>query len=107
MILITSMCIKNIYHLCIISIYNICCFFYFSNIDNNPEYDDLHTETIDEEDKYFDSESPREKSESQKVEEEVPNVELKNNSEEDELDVYMNTLIKNEITDSDADKFKK
>lgn len=74
-------------------------FFHFSNVDNNPEYDNLHIKAIDEEEKYFDSESP--------VEEEVPIVELKNNFEEDELDAYMNTLIKNEITDSVADKFKK
>lgn len=73
--------------------------FYFSNVDNNPEYDNLHIKGIDEEDKYFDSESP--------VEEEIPIVELKNNDEEDELDIYMNMLKKNEITDSVTDKLEK
>ncbi|VVC34132.1 Protein of unknown function DUF2052, coiled-coil [Cinara cedri] len=72
--------------------------FDYNNVDNNPEYDNLHIKGIDEEEKYFDSESP--------VEEEVPTVELKSDTEEDELDMYMSILNKNETTDSVADKFK-
>lgn len=67
----------------------------FSNVDNNPEYDNLQIKSIDEEEKYFDSESP--------IEVEPPE---ENDSEEDELDNYMNMIKKNEITDSVADKFK-
>lgn len=67
-------------------------------MDNNPEYDNLHIKGIDEEEKYFDSESPIITADSpQKTEDE---------SEEDELDIYMNMLEKNEITDSVSDKFK-
>lgn len=79
----------------------------FSNVDNNPEYDNLHIKSIDEEERYFDSESP--------VEEEIPMEESgidkesseENDNEEDELDAYINMLKKNEITDNVADKFKK
>lgn len=78
----------------------------FSNVDNNPEYDDLHIKSIDEEERYFDSESP--------VEEEIPMEESgiekesleESDNEEDELDAYMNMLKKNEITDNVADKLK-
>jgi len=74
-------------------------------VDNNPEFDNLHIKTIDEEEKYFDSESPIE---------EIPIVEANNeverpiesDDEEDELDTYINMLKKNEITDSVANKFK-
>lgn len=74
-------------------------------MDNNPEFDNLHIKTIDEEEKYFDSESPIE---------EIPIVEANNeverpiesDDEEDELDTYINMLKKNEITDSVANKFK-
>lgn len=50
---------------------------------------------IDEEEKYFDSETV----------EEIPITE--NNIEDDELDIYMRLLKKNEITDCVTDKFKK
>lgn len=68
----------------------------WSNIDNNPEYDNLHIKSIDEEEKYFDSESPVE---------EIPMIE--NDLEEDELDTYMRMLKKDEITDNVAEKLKK
>jgi len=76
----------------------------YSNVDNNPEYDNLHIKTIDEEEKYFDSESPVEEVVTiEKSSKEISPVE----SDEDELDTYMNMLEKNEITDSVADKLKK
>jgi len=76
----------------------------YSDVDNNPEYDNLHIKTIDEEEKYFDSESPVEEIATiEKTSKEISPVE---SDEEDELDIYMNMLEKNEITDSVADKFK-
>lgn len=71
-------------------------------MDNNPEYDNLHIKAIDEEEKYFDSESPIE--EIMAVEDTM--AEVKDDVEEDELDTYMRMLKKNEITDSVADKLK-
>lgn len=32
----------------------------FSEVDNNPDYDDINQREIDEQEKYFDSESPQE-----------------------------------------------
>ena len=32
---------------------------YFSEVDNNPEFDDINQREIDEQEKYFDSESPK------------------------------------------------
>lgn len=76
----------------------------YSDVDNNPEYDNLHIKTIDEEEKYFDSESPVEEVVTiEKSSKEISPVE---SDEEDELDTYMNMLEKNEITDSVADKLK-
>lgn len=73
-------------------------------MDNNPEFDNLQIKSIDEEEKYFDSESPID---------EIPTIkddmELEHpieSDEEDELDTYMNMLQKNEITDSVTNKFK-
>jgi hypothetical protein len=73
-------------------------------VDNNPEFDNLHIKSIDEEEKYFDSEMPIE---------EIPvtkdDMELEHpieSDEEDELDTYMNMLQKNEITDSVTNKLK-
>lgn len=86
-------------------------------VDNNPEYDNLHIKAIDEEEKYFDSESPveekyfdTENSIEEKYINSVSPVEemsiVENNDENDELDAYMSMLKKNEITDSVADKLK-
>lgn len=74
----------------------------YSNVDDNPDYDNLHIKAIDEEEKYFDSESPIE--EIMAIEDTMD--EIKDDIEEDELDTYMKMLKKNEITDSVADKLK-
>lgn len=71
-------------------------------MDNNPEYDNLHIKSIDEEEKYFDSESPVD--EIMTLEDNMD--EVKDDIEEDELDTYMRNLKRNEITDSVADKLK-
>lgn len=73
-------------------------------MDNNPEYDNLHIKSVDEEDKYFDSESPIEETPILKDDSDIMNpIE---SDEEDELETYMNMLKKNEITDSVANKLK-
>ncbi|XP_022166407.1 coiled-coil domain-containing protein 97 [Myzus persicae] len=77
----------------------------YNNVDNNPEYDNLHIKSIDEEDKYFDSESPIEEIPVLKDDSDVEDP-IESDDEEDELDTYMNMLKKNEITDSVANKFK-
>jgi len=77
----------------------------YSNVDNNPEYDNLHIKSIDEEDKYFDSESPIEEIPVKKDDSDIEQT-IESDDEEDELDTYMNMLKKNEITDSVANKFK-
>lgn len=69
-------------------------------MDNNPEYDNLQIKAIDDEEKYFDSESPVEENDMEKIPPE------ENDTEEDELDTYMSMLKKNEITDSVAEKLK-
>ncbi|XP_026810252.1 coiled-coil domain-containing protein 97 isoform X1 [Rhopalosiphum maidis] len=76
----------------------------YNNVDNNPEYDNLHIKSIDEEEKYFDSEIPIEETPVKKDDMELEHpIE---SDEEDELDTYMNMLQKNEITDSVANKLK-
>lgn len=77
-----------------------------SNVDNNPEYDNLHIKGMDEEEKYFDSESPVEEIPAVEINSEEKMLPLENDTEEDELDIYMKMLKKNEITDSVADKLK-
>lgn len=77
----------------------------YSNVDNNPEYDNLHIKSVDEEDKYFDSESPIEETPILKDDSDIMNP-IESDDEEDELDTYMNMLKKNEITDSVANKLK-
>lgn len=59
-------------------------FILYSEVDNNPEYDDLEVEGQDEEDKYFDGESP----------EDVQSVKssMEASEEEDGLDTYMRNL---------------
>jgi len=57
---------------------------------------------IDEEEKYFDSESPVE--EITPIDDDIEK--LIPDEEEDELDTYMKMLKKNEITDCVADKLK-
>lgn len=71
-------------------------------MDNNPEYDNLQIQAIDDEEKYFDSESPVEENDKEKI----PTEENDTDDEEDELDTYMNMLKRNEITDSVAEKLK-
>ncbi|XP_015374986.1 PREDICTED: coiled-coil domain-containing protein 97 [Diuraphis noxia] len=77
----------------------------YNNVDNNPEYDNLHIKSIDEEDKYFDSESPIEEIPVEKDNSDIEHP-IESDDEEDELDTYMNMLKKNEITDSVENKFK-
>lgn len=77
-----------------------------SNVDNNPEYDNLYIKGMDEEEKYFDSESPVEEIPAVENNSEEKMLSLENDTEEDELDTYMKMLKKNEITDSVADKLK-
>ncbi|KAF5302800.1 hypothetical protein FQA39_LY01980 [Lamprigera yunnana] len=60
--------------------------FDYGSIDHNEEYDNLEIIANDEEEKYFDSEEP----EDMTMEEEIAKV--KEDSSEDELDMYMNTL---------------
>jgi len=74
-------------------------------VDNNPEYDNLHIKSIDEEDKYFDSESPIEEIPVLKDDSDGEDP-IESDDEEYELDTYMNMLKKNEITDSVANKLK-
>lgn len=57
-------------------------FFVFSNVDFNPEYECWAQKSRDEEDKYFDSETP----------EIVASDHASDKEEEDELDVYMKSL---------------
>jgi len=57
-------------------------FFVSSNVDFNPEYESLAQKSRDEEDKYFDSETP----------EIVASDHASDEEEEDELDVYMKSL---------------
>jgi hypothetical protein len=60
------------------------CFFFFfvsSNVDFNPEYECWAQKSRDEEDKYFDSETP-----------EIVASDHACDEEEDELDVYMKSL---------------
>lgn len=66
--------------------------FDYSEVDNNPEYDDLEVEGQDEEDKYFDGESP----------EDTHSVKsnMETSEEEDGLDTYMRNL-KPDSTPSD------
>jgi hypothetical protein len=61
----------------------------FSQVDLNPEYECLALRSQDEEEKYFDSESP-----------ELIAIEQASDDEEDELDVYMKNL-KPDCTPSD------
>lgn len=56
--------------------------FVFSNVDFNPEYECWAQKSRDEEDKYFDSETPEIVASDHACDEE----------EEDELDVYMKSL---------------
>ena len=63
----------------------ICCYNiqFFSTVDENEAYDNIDLRTQDEEDKYFDSESP----------ETIGSTENTNEIEsEDELDIYMKSL---------------
>lgn len=78
----------------------------YSNVDNNPEYDNLHIKDMDEEEKYFDSESPVEEIPAIENNSEEKMLPFESDTEEDELDTYMKMLKKNEITDSVADKLK-
>lgn len=78
----------------------------YSNVDNNPEYDNLHIKDMDEEEKYFDSESPVEEIPAVENNSEEKMLPFESDTEEDELDTYMKMLKKNEITDSVADKLK-
>lgn len=64
----------------------------------------MHIKAIDEEEKYFDSESPVE--EIVTVEKNSKKISPVESDEEDELDTYMNMLEKNEFADSVADKLK-
>lgn len=58
--------------------------FTFSTVDDNEAYDNVELRNQDEEEKYFDSESP---------ETVLPHNESNDQSEsEDELDAYMKTL---------------
>lgn len=61
---------------------------------------------MDEEEKYFDSESPVEEISAVENDSEEEMLPVENDTEEDELDTYMKMLKKNEITDSVADKLK-
>jgi hypothetical protein len=56
-------------------------FFVSSNVDFNPEYESWAQKSRDEEDKYFDSETP-----------EIVASDHASDVEEDELDVYMKSL---------------
>lgn len=82
-----------------IDLFNPFCFFFFfllffffvsSNVDFNPEYDCWAQKSRDEEDKYFDSETPEIVASDHACDEE----------EEDELDVYMKSL-KPDVTPSE------
>ncbi|XP_050519745.1 coiled-coil domain-containing protein 97 isoform X2 [Daktulosphaira vitifoliae] len=80
--------------------------FDYNKVDNNPEYDNLVIKTIDDEEKYFDAESSDEEESSL----EPTSMSVNKNNEyndHDELDDYINKLLKNEMTDSVADKLKK
>ncbi|XP_001944408.4 coiled-coil domain-containing protein 97 [Acyrthosiphon pisum] len=77
----------------------------YNNVDNNPEYDNLHIKSIDEEDKYFDSESPIEGTPVIQDDSDTEHP-IESDDEEDGLDTYMNMLKKNEITDSVTNKLK-
>jgi len=71
--------------------------FFLSNVDNNSEYDNLHMKSIDEEDKYFDSESPIEGTPVIKDDSDTEHP-IESDDKDDGLDTYMNMLKKNEIT---------
>ncbi|XP_050441942.1 coiled-coil domain-containing protein 97 [Adelges cooleyi] len=69
--------------------------FDYSKVDDNPAYDNLAIQGIDEEEKYFDSESP-----------ETSPMPIDDSDNDDELDIYMKMLQKNEMADGVTDKFK-
>lgn len=103
---------ENLKFLCNYLLYSYIIFFFFcSNVDNNPEYDNLHIKGMDEEDKYFDSESPVEEILPVEIDTEeiilTENDTKEDDTEEDELETYMSMLKKNEITDSVTDEFKR
>lgn len=58
----------------------------FSEVDGNPDYDDVNQCDADEEEKYFDSESPEEKK-----------TNINENEDDDELDKFMQN-IESEVT---------
>ncbi|XP_065209394.1 coiled-coil domain-containing protein 97 [Planococcus citri] len=70
--------------------------FDYNEVDNNPEYDDEKQCDVDEEEKYFDSESPEERS--QKYSQEV---------EDDELDDYMKNIEGEVSSDNLASSFQR
>lgn len=57
--------------------------FIFSTVDDNEAYDNVELRNQDEEEKYFDSESP---------ETVLPHESNDHSESEDELDLYMKTL---------------
>lgn len=61
---------------------------------------------MDEEEKYFDSESPVEEITATEDGADEKMVSVESDVEEDELDIYMSMLEKNKMTDSVADKLK-
>uniref|UniRef100_A0A1B6ECE4 CCD97-like C-terminal domain-containing protein n=1 Tax=Clastoptera arizonana TaxID=38151 RepID=A0A1B6ECE4_9HEMI len=67
--------------------------FDYSQVDSNPEYDDLVVQGIDEEEKYFDSESP-----------EV--ISVMDMSDDDELDSFMKNLKPAPTTDQLTEQMK-
>ena len=68
----------------------------FSEVDYNPDYDDVNQCDIDEQEKYFDSESPEERSQKQSQE-----------IEDDELDVYMKNIEGEVSSDNLASDFQR
>lgn len=64
-------------------------------MDNNPDYDDVDQCELDEQEKYFDSESP----------EEACNNEQQS-AEDDELDKFMKEMDDNIASENLAERFK-
>lgn len=69
-------------------------FFIHSDVDNNPEYDDVYQCDIDAEEKYFDSESPENVPELEKV-------------EDDEFDKFMKDIDYEVKTENLAESLRK
>ncbi|XP_044733266.1 zinc finger protein 226 [Chrysoperla carnea] len=66
--------------------------FDYSKIDNDTSYDNIDVKTIDDEEKYFDSETPEEIHEMDEDSTKINNIQENNSDSDDELDIFMKAL---------------